>query len=1237
MKDHARVTQRILGIPRIAPPSAASRSAPLTRRQRPIRRQMLLTPRVPRPVLSEVVEALQGQSAKEKECALRRLAAGYTGGSKDRVAAKALLRALADLAQQGWSLTTERGGLFANPPVATGDTGERASLVKERQRASLVAARASQLADPAVRDFLRRVETPTIFKGRRVSILNLVDDGHELAVLLRDLSRLPPSERGPMLRGVVQPEIEVIGAERKCSETGLSLMDVWRYFRHTWALEYRPTPGRTLMFLVRNAARPFRPIMGIASLANALPQLRVREEWIGWTPRKVLEAAEVNPASWPEQREALLRTLADAAAAIRSDDLLRGTTGKLKGEALEQRLYQLAGAAAAERADVARERQEALSRGEEVESLRNLPLLKNGEIDWQAASERPLFVHKRAKTLADVLFAQRVLSSTAADAATFLKEVSANAQQQRALAIALKEVRKVGLASRLLDLNVCGAVPPYGDLLVGKLVALAPGSGEIIEAYRERYRGQVSEIASQMAGTAIVRSPYVCAVTTTSLYAVAASQYNRLRVKVQTEHGEVEIRWAEIGETEGFGTVHLGEETVRALRELSTLRRGGRWVNNLFGEGNSARLRQIREGLEELGIETDSILRHRQFRKMYGLEVVPGGRRALRLNLPSDATGPAFKDIGEAWRARWLSARVTNRDVIARVSASGADTVRASLSPPDVPQGDLFATPARPGKNEVKQGAHRRVFMPRQPRMELIEQMYRDAASVADHHDPATVEALHIPTKIDDFIRSRATAGDVLFVTGNPGDGKTHLLKRLARELAAAKVDLCLDANEEPDEALIDRVDRACKGKRGCVVAINEGILVELVRKAQGRLWAKDVKAQLLQPFRYIGVSAKSVPQPTASRLKVLDLNQRNNLARPIVEKALAKLLSFSAPSPDCPGVGKCSGQFNVARISTSEVAERVMLLLDAIARTGFHATMRDLHGFLAYLLVGGTTCAPSANEATQAKPSPYWQHAFVGGQGPLFDAVRRLDPQHHTLPLLDDALWRSAVNDTAWLIPDPGIEAEAVTLSERVAHFISEKRRALFEHREGGRLLEQVGSHAERYLLDLLNRKSGAKELVRLLNRFFDRDEQVSSVLRLWVSHRYDARPSRYAASSREVATNLLEVRIPGVRPDVADAFEDFKPDHVLLSLREAEDYEGLRVDVSLLEALLAAEQGLPATFRRSEPEARISAFFDRLARRVEEHESGTTEVKFVDMNSGANFTLGVDIAQRRYTRSGR
>jgi hypothetical protein len=1212
---------------------------------------MLLTPSIPQNHLRAIISLLEETSPGAQEAALRALARQVSAEkSNDSKQAQAFSLLLADLRQQGWQVEVQRGGIWVTPPSPKAEEGESLEEAKARQRASLLAGRETQLSDPAVREFLRRMETPALFKEKKVSVLDLVDDGHALAVGLSEAAALPPSERVAALRGFVRPVLEVAGADIKCKLTGLSTLDIWRYFRHTWSLEYRPTPGRTLFLLVRNAARPMCPVMGIASLANALPQLRVREEWIGWTPSAVVERANREPASWPRQREALLRTLREARELIRQDDLLREVGAHLRGAELEAGLHALASVAASTRDSMLKERQERLDRGEEVESLRNLPLDAAGEIDWRAASERPLFLRKRAETLADVLYAERLLSAAPAEGQEFCERVGRDPGLLRALTIALREIRKVGLASRLLDVNVCGAVQPYGDLLVGKLVALAVGSAEVIDAYRERYRAQASEIASQMAGRKVVRAPEVCAFTTTSLYGVAASQYNRLRLSVRTTEGRGEIHWRDLGATEGYGTVHLGEETVKALRDVAVGLRGGRNVNNVFGEGNSPRLRQVREGLDVLGIQSDDILRHSQSRRMYGLEIYDGALEALRLNEVRRAALPSFEAIAEAWRARWLSPRVANRDVLLRVATRGPNSVRASLAPSRPAQAELF--PSRPlAQPEREHVAHpRRAVMPnKEQRIELVRRLYRDVSSCADHHDAPTVEALHIETPVEQFIRGNATGGGICFVTGNPGDGKTHLLRRLERPLREAKAEVCLDANEREEEEVVKLVEDALRSKRGLAIAINEGTLVDLLRAAGDAAWAGEARRQLLQPFEYTSAGSGARERPAAAReatgrrpaekrgpaverIKVVDLNLRNNLAKGIVQAALSRLISFTAPCEGCP-VEACDVQVNAARLGEAPVVERVSRLLDVVARSGFHATMRDLQGFLAFLLVGGAAC-----ERVRGRDdglTPYWENAFMGGVGPLFDAVRRYDPKLQTMPLLDDELWRRVDVSSDWALSWEDTARAATDLEDRRLEFISRKRRALFEHKRGASLLTEAGTEDERFLRDVVDRKRSVREVVRLLNRFFDRDEARGDLLHLWSSHRYDARPSRYAASFMSVPASELELLVPQLRADLAEAFQDFRPDHVVLCAKGLRPEDGLRIDRPLIEAMLAAEQGLPATFRRGEPEARIAAFYGRLAKQSgADAQQGIAEIRFVDMNTGADLQLAVDIEGRRYQR---
>jgi hypothetical protein len=89
----------------------------------------------------------------------------------------------------------------------------------------------------------------------------------------------------------------------------------------------------------------------------------------------------------------------------------------------------------------------------------------------------------------------------------------------------------VGLASQVVDVSICGAIHPYNELLGGKLVALVLHSKEVRDLYEGQYGERISLIASQMAGRPIRRSARLKVLTTTSLYGVGSSQYNRLKLR----------------------------------------------------------------------------------------------------------------------------------------------------------------------------------------------------------------------------------------------------------------------------------------------------------------------------------------------------------------------------------------------------------------------------------------------------------------------------------------------------------------------------------------------------------------------------------------------------------------------------------------------------------------------------------------------------------------------------------
>lgn len=620
-----------------------------------------------------------GQSAGFAE-ELRALARRHMDEGES-VKLRAICLLVADLFDQGWRVDVGSDRIMFEPPGLTREGQQTIDEVKSRVRAALQTARTRQLSEPSVRTFIARME-----KGgpNRRSITSLIDDGAALAHAFEAVGRRPEAERDAALAELVDPVVEVCETRVKCPDTGLYLIDIWRYFRHTWAHEYRSIPGRQMMILVRNAARPNRPVMGIAMLASPVMRLTARDRWIGWLRPEAEE--RVRSGVWrPEEFARSLQRAVDAAIhAIRSDDLVSEDEIADPTDTVTLRLEQRASGAAAARQRELRDHYDDHHEGDGVRPHRGIVRGARPDTDWLAASEDLLFVRKRAEGLAKLLFAKGIFRGAGLthDPAGALDRLFTTRSGQRALDIALTEVRKAGLSSEVADVSICGAVEPYNAVIGGKLVALVLTSREVRDAYARRYGEQVSVIASQMAGRVITKPANLRILTTTSLYGVGSSQYNRLVLRA-AQHPELghDLAWKTIGQslTGGFGTLHLGGETAQALRSMAVSRHDARRVNNRFGEGTSPRLRQIREGLDALGLQSDSILHHATPRIFYGCELDPGGREALMGFNQTPSEAPTTVDIATAWRRRWLGNRILRQETLDALAELGPESIRASL------------------------------------------------------------------------------------------------------------------------------------------------------------------------------------------------------------------------------------------------------------------------------------------------------------------------------------------------------------------------------------------------------------------------------------------------------------------------------------------------------------------------------------------------------------------------------
>jgi hypothetical protein len=615
---------------------------------------------------------------------LRKLARSYIDdGDSTKLRAVCLL--VADLFDQGWQVSLKKGAILCEPPSIDRNDDQTVEDVKLRIRSALQASRRRQLEEPSVATFIQRMERRTSRAQGRTSVLDLIDSGDQLADELELIANLPDKERETALAGVIDPVIEICHSGARCADTGLPLNDIWRYFRHTWAHEYRPIPGRQLLVLIRNAARPKRPVIGIAMLASPVMRLTVRDNWIGWLRGAMDE--KLQSGHWDAQSlaRALSERLDASIAGVRWDDLVSADEIASPVENTVLRLEQRASGAAFERELELRAHYEAnIQTDGGIRPLRGAVKAARPDTDWRTASEDLLFVRKRAELLAQLLSAKQTFR--AADLlgkpAEALSQLLSAKTGQRAIDVILTEFRKAGLSSRVVDVSICGAVAPYNELLGGKLVALLLASKEIRDHYAERYGGQVSVIASQMAGRAVSKPADLRVLTTTSLYGVGSSQYNRLLLRADDHPGlDHDLRWDSIGrsKTGGFGTLHLGADTAYALRQMAQSLHTSRRINNRFGEGTSPRLRQIREGLDALGINSDSILHHNTPRLFYACELGAGSRTSLMGMEAEDFHASPAATIAAAWRRRWLDGRARRPETLAALRVLGPATVQRSL------------------------------------------------------------------------------------------------------------------------------------------------------------------------------------------------------------------------------------------------------------------------------------------------------------------------------------------------------------------------------------------------------------------------------------------------------------------------------------------------------------------------------------------------------------------------------
>lgn len=190
-----------------------------------------------------------------------------------------------------------------------------------------------------------------------------------------------------------------------------------------------------------------------------------------------------------------------------------------------------------------------------------------------------------------------------------------------------------------LNAQRLGALPPYNNLLGGKLVASMMTTDTIRKAFHRKYCNKETEMMGR------ILPPNLLFITTTGAYG-KSSVYSRLKMN------GVEIAKF-VGYTKGVGSFHIPNFLYEDLLDFLRFKK----INTQRGSGTgpSRKIRLIQEALQLLGFRDG--INHSVKRSLYIFPFVSNLEEVIQSNRKPKWIRRGVSRVSEFWRVRWAIPR----------------------------------------------------------------------------------------------------------------------------------------------------------------------------------------------------------------------------------------------------------------------------------------------------------------------------------------------------------------------------------------------------------------------------------------------------------------------------------------------------------------------------------------------------------------------------------------------------
>lgn len=187
-----------------------------------------------------------------------------------------------------------------------------------------------------------------------------------------------------------------------------------------------------------------------------------------------------------------------------------------------------------------------------------------------------------------------------------------------------------------------GALPPYNELIGGKMVALSLVSNEIREAYKRKYKDYITIIQGRKLDSDLLF------ITTTSAFG-KSSLYNRLKYNGRAVAES-------LGYTQGSGSFHIPDDIYEEIIEYLSSK--GLNTARGYGHGPSRKLKLLSKGFRYLGLP--SFEYHGIKREFFLFSFVENLRSVIQEKADPIWINRPFEEMVEYWKERWAIQRAKN-------------------------------------------------------------------------------------------------------------------------------------------------------------------------------------------------------------------------------------------------------------------------------------------------------------------------------------------------------------------------------------------------------------------------------------------------------------------------------------------------------------------------------------------------------------------------------------------------